>query len=177
MSVRCCERFDGSNSSSGGIKTAANDAKYGSLEQGIAELVHVQPIPSFCECSGSSITTNHSRQASQKRQSSVRQTPFFFLNIFFLAKILVRRPPDLPDLLWRHCVKHSKSDIHKKAISLERQPTRTINEILRSTPIGRAIACASSEEKDRVSRLFEVAYMISREEMPFTNIFAKKNIF
>ena len=43
-------------------------------------------------------------------------------------------------------VKHSKSDIHKKAVSLERQPTRTINEILRSTPIGRAVASASSEE-------------------------------
>ena len=64
-------------------------------------------------------------------------------------------------------VKHSKSDIHKKAVSLERQPTRTINEILRSTPIGRAVALASSEEKDRASRLFEVAYMISKE-MPFT---------
>ena len=67
-----------------------------------------------------------------------------------------------------NAVKHSKSDIHKKAVSLERQPTRTINEILRNTPIGRAVASASSEEKDRVSRLCEVAYMISREEMPFT---------
>ena len=65
-------------------------------------------------------------------------------------------------------VKHSKSDIHKKAVSLERQSTRRINEILRSTPIGRAVASASSKEKDRVSRLFEVAYMFSREEMPFT---------
>ena len=66
-------------------------------------------------------------------------------------------------------VKHSKSDIHKKAVSLERQPTRTINEILRSTPIGRAVASASrSSEKERVSGLFEVAYMILREEMPFT---------
>ena len=54
-------------------------------------------------------------------------------------------------------VKHSKSDIHKKAVSLERQPTRTINEILRSVPIGRTVASASSEEKERVSRLFEVA--------------------
>ena len=53
-------------------------------------------------------------------------------------------------------------------VSLERQPARTINEILRSTPIGRAVASASSEEKDCVSCLFEVAYMISREEMPFT---------
>ena len=43
--MRCCERFDGSNSSSRGIKTAANDAKYGSLEKDIAELVHAQPIP------------------------------------------------------------------------------------------------------------------------------------
>ena len=65
-------------------------------------------------------------------------------------------------------VKHSKSDIHKKAVSLERQPTRTINEILRSMPIGRAVASASFEEKDRVSGLFEVVYMISMEEMPFT---------
>ena len=63
-------------------------------------------------------------------------------------------------------VKHSKSDIHKKAVSLERQPTRTINEILRSTPFGRAVASALSEEKDRVSRLFEVVYMNSGEEMP-----------
>ena len=44
-------------------------------------------------------------------------------------------------------VKHSKSDIQEKAVSLERQPTRTINEILRSTPIGRAVASASSEER------------------------------
>ena len=29
---------------------------------------------------------------------------FFFFFIFFLAKLLVRRPPDLPDLLRRHCV-------------------------------------------------------------------------
>ena len=65
-------------------------------------------------------------------------------------------------------VKHSKSDIHKKAFSLERQPTRTINEILRSTPVGTGVASASFEEKDRVSRLLEVVYMISREEMPFT---------
>ena len=71
-------------------------------------------------------------------------------------------------VLEKDVVKHSKSDIHKKAVSLERQPTRTINEILRSTPIGRAVASASSVEKDRVSRLFEVAHMISREEMPFT---------
>ena len=65
-------------------------------------------------------------------------------------------------------IKHSKSDIHKKAVSLERQLARTINEILRSTPIGRAVASASSEEKDRVSRLVQVAYIISREELPFT---------
>ena len=65
-------------------------------------------------------------------------------------------------------VKHSKSDIHKKVVSLERRPTRAINKISRSTPIGRAVASVSSEEKDRVSRLFEVAYMISREEMPFS---------
>ena len=42
--------------------------------------------------------------------------------------------------------------MHKKAVSLERQPTRTINENFRSTPIGRAVASASSEEKDHVSR-------------------------
>ena len=33
-------------------------------------------------------------------------------------------------------VKHSKSDIHEEAVSLERQPTRMINEMLRSTPSG-----------------------------------------
>ena len=46
-------------------------------------------------------------------------------------------------------VKHSKSDIHKKAVSLERQPTRTINEILRSTPIGKAVASASRSSDPR----------------------------
>ena len=38
-------------------------------------------------------------------QSLLRHGPerAFFFSFFFLAKILVRRPPDLPDLLQRHC--------------------------------------------------------------------------
>ena len=47
------------------------------------------------------------------KQSS-NETDFFF---FFFAKILVRRPPDLPDLLRRHCrvvLKKSRCTIEPK---------------------------------------------------------------
>ena len=62
--------------------------------------------------------------------------------------------------------KHQRSDIHAKAINMDRQPT--ISEIYRSTPLGRAFASANSEETGRVSKLFEIAYMLAKEELPFT---------
>ena len=40
-------------------------------------------------------------------QSLLRHGPervfIFFIFFYFLAKLLIRRPPDLPDLLRRHC--------------------------------------------------------------------------
>ena len=39
--------------------------------------------------------------------------------------------------------KYKKSDMHGKAVNMERQPTRMINSILKSTPLGKAFASAS----------------------------------
>ena len=36
--------------------------------------------------------------------------------------------------------KHQKTDMHSKAVNMELQPTRTINSILTSTPLGKAFA-------------------------------------
>ena len=47
--------------------------------------------------------------------------------------------------------KHQRSDMHAKAVSIERKPTGT--EIYRSTPIGRALATASQEQTARVCKL------------------------
>ena len=64
-------------------------------------------------------------------------------------------------------VKHSKSDMHKKALSISKRP-RTMEDLYRSTPIGRALACASEEEMLRVSKLVDVAYVVAKEELPFS---------
>ena len=56
--------------------------------------------------------------------------------------------------------------MHAKAVSVERKPT--VTDIYRSTPIGRALATASQEQTARVCKLFEVAYMLAKEEIPFT---------
>ena len=40
--------------------------------------------------------------------------------------------------------KHKKSDMHGEAVNMERQPTRTINSILKSTPLGKAFASATT---------------------------------
>ena len=63
-------------------------------------------------------------------------------------------------------VKHSKSDMHTKAVNLSKNP-KTVDEIFRSTPIGRALSGASAEEMARVSKLFDLAYVIAKEELPF----------
>eukprot|EP00117_Sycon_ciliatum_P045916 scpid98535/ scgid32949/ len=65
-------------------------------------------------------------------------------------------------------VKHSRSDMHSKALNMERAPTKTLTQIFKSTPLGKAMATASSEEPVRLGKLFDVAYMIAKEEMPFT---------
>lgn len=62
--------------------------------------------------------------------------------------------------------KHQRSDMHAMAVNLERKPT--VMEIYRSTPLGRALATASQEQTAHVCKLFEVAYMSAKEEIPFT---------
>ena len=54
--------------------------------------------------------------------------------------------------------KHQRSDMHGKAVNMERQPT--INEIYSSTPLWRAFASESLEEINRVSKLFDIAFML-----------------
>eukprot|EP00057_Strongylocentrotus_purpuratus_P017041 XP_011671515.1 PREDICTED: zinc finger protein 862-like [Strongylocentrotus purpuratus] len=65
-------------------------------------------------------------------------------------------------------VKHSRSEMHKKAIALSSRPKLTLDAIFKTTPIGKALAGASSEEEKRVSKLFDIAYAIAKEELPFT---------
>ena len=55
-------------------------------------------------------------------------------------------------------VKHSKSDMHKKALNISKRP-RTLYS---STPIGRALAGASNQELMRVSKLFDLAYVVAK---------------
>ena len=50
--------------------------------------------------------------------------------------------------------KHQRSDMHGKAVNMEREPT--INEIYSSTPLWRAFASASLEEINRVSKPFDI---------------------
>ena len=65
-------------------------------------------------------------------------------------------------------VKHTKSDMHVKAMDMERKPARTISDILRTTPLGKAVASASAEETARVTKLMEISYMLAKEELPFS---------
>ena len=44
----------------------------------------------------------------------------------------------------------------------------TLSQIYGTTPISRAMASASSEEVKRESKLFDVAYVVAREDLPFT---------
>ena len=44
----------------------------------------------------------------------------------------------------------------------------TLSQIYSTTPIDRAMALVSSEEVKRVSKLFDLAYVVTREELPFT---------
>ena len=62
--------------------------------------------------------------------------------------------------------KHHRSDMHAKAVNMEQKPTAA--EICRSTPLGRAFAMASQDQTACVCKLFEVAYMLAKEEIPFT---------
>ena len=64
-------------------------------------------------------------------------------------------------------VKHSKSDMHCKAINIWKKP-QSVEDIYKSTPIGRAMSSASNEEKTRVSKLVDLVYVVANQEMPFS---------
>ena len=53
--------------------------------------------------------------------------------------------------------KHTASDMHHNACDVERRPSATLASLYRSTPIGKAIASASSQEFERWMKLFDVA--------------------
>ena len=55
--------------------------------------------------------------------------------------------------------------MHVKAVN-KRKPTAA--EIYHSMPLGRAFATALQEQTARVCKLFEVAYVLAKEEIPFT---------
>ena len=50
------------------------------------------------------------------------------------------------------------------------------NDIFRATPIARTLAGASGTEMARVSKLFVLAYVIAKEELPFTKYEATKKL-
>ena len=43
-----------------------------------------------------------------------------------------------------------------------------LSQIYSTTPIGRAMTSASSEEVKHISKLFDIMYVVVREELPFT---------
>lgn len=57
--------------------------------------------------------------------------------------------------------------MHSKAVNLERKPA-TLTDIYKSTPLGRAFSSGQQEERAHVRKLLEIAYMIAKEEIPFT---------
>ena len=65
-------------------------------------------------------------------------------------------------------VKHGKSDMHKKAVGIVTNKARTLSEIYKTTPIGKVICGATNDEQMRVTKLFDIAYFIAAEELPFS---------
>ena len=63
--------------------------------------------------------------------------------------------------------KHGNSDIHHKACDIERRPATTLSQIYRSTPLGKTVASASFEQVKRLSKLFDIAYVVAKGEMAF----------
>jgi hypothetical protein len=63
-------------------------------------------------------------------------------------------------------VKHSKADMHTKAVNLENKPS--IADIYSSTPIGRAVSTASAEDAQRVAKLIDISYVMAKEELHLT---------
>ena len=65
-------------------------------------------------------------------------------------------------------VKHSQSDMHAKALGIASHKAKTLSEIYKTTPIGKALVGATAEERNRVAKLFEIAYFTAIEEIPFS---------
>lgn len=63
--------------------------------------------------------------------------------------------------------KHSTSNMHTKAMDMEQRPSQTLSGIMKTTPLGKAFASASSEEIRRIGKLFEISYVLAKEELPF----------
>ena len=57
-------------------------------------------------------------------------------------------------------------DMHAKAVGIEQKPS--ITKIYGSTPLVRALAMASTEEKRCVCKLFDIPYMLAKEEIPLS---------
>ena len=62
-----------------------------------------------------------------------------------------------------------KSDMHTKAVNPERKPT-TVEEIYRSTPLGRSLAVASVEQTSHVCKLSRSRTYLRRKGGPLLSI-------
>ena len=69
------------------------------------------------------------------------------------------------DNIW----KHLKTDMHTRAANLEKQccAPLSIDELYKTTPIVRAFASVSDNQKEQVLKLFEIAYMMAKTDTPF----------
>lgn len=58
--------------------------------------------------------------------------------------------------------------MHAKALGIASNKAKTLSEIYKTTPIGKALVGATAEERNRVAKLFEIAYFTAIEEIPFS---------
>ena len=63
--------------------------------------------------------------------------------------------------------KHRKSEQHQRAVNMRADPF-TRAALYKETAIGRGMEKAESEERGRVGKLVDIAYMMAKEEIPFT---------
>ena len=62
---------------------------------------------------------------------------------------------------------HRKSDQHLRAMNMHTNPF-TRAELYKQIAIGKSIASAETEERERVKKVVEMCYMMAREEIPFS---------
>ncbi|XP_014344302.1 zinc finger protein 862-like [Latimeria chalumnae] len=65
-------------------------------------------------------------------------------------------------------MKHCRSDMHRAAVYFEIRPTQSLSDIFKQTTLGQALVRASTEERERVGKLIEIAYFVAKEELPFS---------